>query len=298
MSKHEMLVTAVREALKQTSMRKLAANAGVSHTTISALLSGKSADVSLNTYQRLMKATESNMRKPVTTHDHAAATFEQVEQAAADRGLNADIGQRDTELECAKYKRVMALEAELDAWKGQLRAAKVQIDELKTDLECSRIDVRKAETLAQVAAKDLQTMTASWKTVSVERDTLQRDLNDANTAYLSSKSQHAVTAQQLADAREQVKCLQDHVWQKTEMTNDLTAQVEKNGDWIRYLDQRIDDLTVERDDLLTQQMQIDTEHTRLQKDAHYARSIAWACGVALLLLVVLMVATAAKGGVL
>lgn len=238
MDQHTTLVTAVREALKQTSMRKLAAKAGVSHTTISALLSGKSSDVSLKTYQRLMTAT------------------------ATDRGLNADIGQRDTELECAKYKRVMALEAEVQAWKGK---------------------VLQAETLAQVTAKDLQTMTASWKAVSVERDTLQRNQKSVQAALDNCKKE-------LIETREQVKCLQSEAATKNVLVDDLMAQVEKNGDWIRYLDQRIDDLTVERDDLLTKQMQIDTEYTKLQKDAHYPRSIAWACGVAFVMLVVLMVA--------
>ncbi len=201
--------------------------------------------------------------KHVTTHDHASATAEQVERAALERGVNADLGGRDTELECAKYKRVMQLEAEVQAWQGQHRAAKVQIDELKTELECSRIDLRKKQEWIdnQDAArnqlqKELQTMTASWKAVSVERDTLQKQLDHGQVKFNELWAAHKDWTQDEAEMREQIETLSKRLTEAK------------------------------------------THCTRLEKDSNYARSIAWACGAALVMLVVLMAATAAKGGVL
>lgn len=110
------------------------------------------------------------MKQKAIIHDHASASFEQVEQAALDRGIKADIGLRDTELECAKYRRVMALEAELDAWQLKCGKERDKSEHLQNEL-------RHAETLTQAYSKDLQIMSASWKAVSVERDNLERGLS-------------------------------------------------------------------------------------------------------------------------
>lgn len=259
MNQHTALVSAVRAALDTgVSMRGLAKTAGVSHTTISKLMSGESLNVSLKTYQRLMSATESNM-KTITTHDHAAATLEAVEQAALERGKGADIGLRDTELECAKYRRVMALEAELDVWqlkcgkerdKSEQQAAKdaAMILGLNMSNECLQNELRKAEALTQAVSRDLQIMTASWKAVSVERDTLEQ-------------------------------------------------QVAKDSAMILGLNMSNDGLQAERDWLHDQLLELGQEYTKLQNAEGKAAAFAGASGIALLLVAIQAMFVAFGGGV-
>ena len=286
MDQHTALVKSVRDALNTgVSMRGLAKQAGVSHATISKLLSDDAVNVSLKTYQKLMAATGGDnpwsrpakftvnratlseqfghldgwiselfkpkndgvdsMKKPVTTHDHASASLAQIEQAALDRGMN-DVPVRDTELECAKYRRVMALEAELDAWQLKCGKERDKSEQLQNEL-------RKTETLAQACSKDLQVMSASWKAVSVERDNLERNL--------SQREQHLKSCENAL----------------------IEAQAERDG------------LKLERDNLHDQLEKADIAYTTLHRDASYAKYVAWACCIASLL-IVLQAAFVAFGG--
>ena len=131
------------------------------------------------------------MKQKAVIHDHAAASMAEVEQAALDRGIKADIGLRDTELECAKYRRVMALEAELDAWQLKCGKERDKSEQLQNEL-------RKAGTLAQACSKDLQVMSASWKAVSVERDNLERNLSQRDL-QLKSCENSLIEAQAVRD---------------------------------------------------------------------------------------------------
>jgi chromosome segregation ATPase len=289
MKEHTALVIAVREALKQTSMRKLAAKAGVSHTTISELVSGKSSDVSLSTYQALMDATatESNMRKPVTTHDHASATAEQVEQAALERGVNADLGGRDTELECAKYKRVMQLEAEVQAWREKAGQARQNAYALQERCKAYEEKIKEKDAWTEIvddARKELQRLLSE---AQAERDELRNKL----------KSYPA----QIKDLEQLAKGNADN-WRavcakNTELQKQLDhGQVKFNELWAAHKDWTQDEAEMrEQIETLSKRLtEAKTHCTRLERDSNYARSIAWACGAALVMLVVLMAATAAK----
>ena len=119
------------------------------------------------------------MKSKVTTHDHPSASLEAVEKAAIER-MN-DVPVRDTELECAKYRRVMALEAELDAWQIKCGKERDKSEQLQNEL-------RHAETIAQAYSKDLQIMSASWKAVSVERDNLERNLSQRDRQLRSCEN--------------------------------------------------------------------------------------------------------------
>ena len=144
------------------------------------------------------------MKKPVTTHDHASASFEQVERAALDLGIKADIGLRDIELECLKYRRVMALEAELDAWQLKCGKERDKSEQLQNEL-------RKAETLAQAYSKDLQIMSASWKAVSVERDNLERELKAVKHSNTLLFKQNLDLKGGIESSKEQVASLHDQL---------------------------------------------------------------------------------------
>jgi len=165
------------------SLRELSRRSGVSHTTIGKILRGGTykSDTAHALYS-LISITP--ISEYVTLHD-------KVEAIAADR-VDADKGAWDVDLNCAKYRRVMQLEAEAVK-------ARVQADELKTELECSRIDVRKAETLAQVYSKDLQTMQASWKAACVQVEQLQKQLDHGQAQFASL---HDAYNQQVDDEAE------------------------------------------------------------------------------------------------
>lgn len=124
----------VQQHLQNTgiSLRELSRRSGVSHTTIGKILRGGTykSDTAHALYS-LISIT------PISEYVTLDAT---VEQLAAQR-VNADLTHHadwDVDLQCAKYRRVMQLEAEAVK-------ARVQADELKTELECSRIDVRRMQ---------------------------------------------------------------------------------------------------------------------------------------------------------
>ena len=132
------------------------------------------------------------MKQKAVIHDHAAASMAEVERAALDRGIKADIGLRDTELECAKYRRVMALEAELDAWQLKCGKERDKSERLQNEL-------RKTEVLAQAYSKDLQIMSASWKAACVQAEQLQKQLDHGQAQFANLQ---AAYDQQIDDETE------------------------------------------------------------------------------------------------
>ena len=197
------------------------------------------------------------MKQKAVIHDHAAASMAEVEQAALDRGIKADIGLRDTELECAKYRRVMALEAEVSVWKlryermkASYNAVSVERDNLCEEKEAMMLGLNVSNERLQ---KDLQIMSASWKAVSVERDKLEDDLKAVKHSNTLLFKQNLDLKGGIESSKEQVASLHD--------------QLEK----------------------------ADIAYTTLHKDASYAKYVARACCIASLL-IVLQAAFVAFGG--
>lgn len=99
---------------------------------------------------------------------------------------------RDTDLECAKYRRVMALEAELDAWQLKCGKERDKAEKLQWSLN-------KSEAFALVVTKDLQIMQASWKAACVQVEQLQKQLDHGQSQF---DSLHEAYNQQVDDERE------------------------------------------------------------------------------------------------
>ncbi len=99
---------------------------------------------------------------------------------------------RDTDLECAKYRRIMALEAELDAWQLKCGKERDKAEKLQWSLN-------KSEASALVVTKDLQIMQASWKAACVRSEQLQKQLDHGHAQF---KSLHDAYNQQVDDERE------------------------------------------------------------------------------------------------
>lgn len=111
-----------------------------------------------------------------------------VEQLAAQR-VNADLTHHadwDVDLQCAKYRRVMQLEAEAVK-------ARVQADELKTELECSRIDVRRMQDVLAQREQHLKSC--------------ENALIEANEKLDNSQQQHSRAVMLLSDDRKEVQRL-------------------------------------------------------------------------------------------
>ncbi len=99
---------------------------------------------------------------------------------------------RDTDLECAKYRRIMALEAELDAWQLKCGKERDKAEKLQWSLN-------KSEASALVVTKDLQIMQASWKAACVRSEQLQKQLDHGHAQF---KSLHDAYNQQVDDEAE------------------------------------------------------------------------------------------------
>lgn len=183
MNEYTFLVRSVRDALNAgESQRSLAKLAGVSHATVSKLLSGKSEDVSLKTYRILLDAAQSVVGRIAMQPQTLDAT---VEQLAAER-VNADLTHHadwDVDLQCAKYRRVMQLEKELEQSKAEVSVWRKKAD--KAGLRACDLDL-----LVQ------------------RRDA---ELNDANAAYLMSKSQHDRDLQLLHNAQDVLAQREQHL---------------------------------------------------------------------------------------
>ena len=90
---------------------------------------------------------------------------------------------RDTDLECAKYRRVMQLEKELNDEKRNFAALEQVHEHVAGNLKsCENALIEAHETITKQ----------------------EQQLNDANTAYLSSKSQHERDLQRLNDAQDKL----------------------------------------------------------------------------------------------
>ena len=162
------------------------------------------------------------MKSKVTTHDHPSASLEAVEKAAIER-MN-DVPVRDTELECAKYRRVMALEAELDAWQIKCGKERDKSEQLQNEL-------RHAETIAQAYSKDLQIMSASWKAVSVERDNLERELKAVKHSNTLLFKQNLDLKGGIESSKEQVASLHDQL----EKADIAYTTLHKDASYAKYV---------------------------------------------------------------
>lgn len=176
------------------SLRELSRRSGVSHTTIGKILRGgeykNKTAYALNT----VILRDSNFAKIVCSADDQPSDF-LLESRSAFETLDATVEQlavqcidadlthvRDTDLECAKYRRVMALEAELDAWQLKCGKERDKAEKLQWSLN-------KSEAFALVVTKDLQIMQASWKAACVQAEHLQKQLDHANSEIVRMDAQ-------------------------------------------------------------------------------------------------------------
>lgn len=176
----------VQQHLQNTgiSLRELSRRSGISHQAIGKILRGGTykSDTAHALYS-LISIT------PISTYKTLDATVEQL----AAQCIDADLTHvRDTELECAKYRRVMALEAELDAWQLKCGKEHDKAEKLQWSLD-------KSEAFALVVTKDLQIMQASWKAACVRSEQLQKQLDHGQAQF---KSLQAAYDQQVDDERE------------------------------------------------------------------------------------------------
>ena len=115
------------------------------------------------------------------------ATLQQQVQQLAAQCIDSDLTHvRDDALECGKYRRVMALEKELNDEKRNFAALEQVHEHVAGNLKsCENALIEAHETITKQ----------------------EQQLNDANTAYLSSKSQHERDLQRLNDANTEIKRL-------------------------------------------------------------------------------------------
>lgn len=223
------------------SLRELSRRSGVSHTTISKIVKG--GEYKSGTADSLLFAIDFYTAGRLKTLDAAVSEInskaaetlhDKVEDIAADR-VDHDKGAWDVDLNCAKYRRVMQLEKELEqskaeasvwrdkAGQARLNARKLQdyadarsrecsyhsekaaelrgaVEQLTADLEAEK---RNFAALEQVHEQREQHLKSCENTL-IEAD---QKLNDANTAWVSLNTQHGTTTQQLRDARAEIKRL-------------------------------------------------------------------------------------------
>ena len=181
----------VQQHLQNTgiSLRELSRRSGVSHTTIGKILRGGTyKSDTANDLIFAMSFYGGDTARPVM-QDKAVETLDAaVEQLAAQR-VNADLTHHadwDVDLQCAKYRRVMALEKELNDEKRNFAALEQAHEHVAGSLKsCENALIEAHETITKQ----------------------EQQLNDANTAYLSSKSQHERDLQRLSDANAEIKRL-------------------------------------------------------------------------------------------
>lgn len=207
----------VQQHLQNTgiSLRELSRRSGVSHTTIGKILRGGTyKSDTANDLIFAMSFYGGDTARPVM---QAETLHDKVEAIAADR-VDHDKGAWDVDLNCAKYRRVMQLEAEVFAWKDQHRAAKAQCEELNIvvsdaqdmieylkrlagedgqkirerdstilDLD-ARMDAAKAEIKRLTALAE--THGQSWKAACVQVEQLQKQLDHGQAKYNELWSAH------------------------------------------------------------------------------------------------------------
>ena len=158
----------VQQHLQNTgiSLRELSRRSGVSHNVVSRVLQSK----------RVRPINHNKLSRTVAI---ARKTLDATVEKLAAQCIDADLTHvRDMDLECAKYRRVMALEAELDAW--QLKCGK-ECGKERDKAEKLQWSLNKSEAFALVVTKDLQIMQASWKAACVQAEQLQKQLDHANS---------------------------------------------------------------------------------------------------------------------
>ena len=158
----------VQQHLQNTgiSLRELGRQAGVSHNVVSRVLQGKRVHpINHNKLSR----TVAIARKTLD------ATVEQlaVQRVNADLTHHADL---DVDLQCAKYRRVMQLEQQLNDANTAYLSSKSQHER----------DLQRLNALSETHGQ-------SWKAVSVERDQLQKQLDHGQAAHSKLCSQLGAT---------------------------------------------------------------------------------------------------------
>ena len=240
----------VQQHLQNTgiSLRELSRRSGVSHTTIGKILRGG----------EYKNSTADALRIAIKPKTLDAA----VEQLAA-QCVNADLihhADWDTDLQCAKYRRVMALEKELNDEKRNFAALEQVHDHVAGNLKsCENALIEAHETITK----------------------LEQQLNDANTAYLSSKSQHERDLQRLNDAQDKLEYMKWLAREDGRKLQDYQAQLDSLQ--VAY-DQQIDDereMLAQIDTLFVERANMRTEYSLMR-----LRVYVWSLIAALVLVLV------------
>ena len=167
------------------------------------------------------------------------ATLQQQVQQLAAQCIDSDLTHvRDDALECGKYRRGMALEKELNDEKRNFAALEQVHEHVAGNLKsCENALIEAHETITKQ----------------------EQQLNDANTAYLSSKSQHERDLQRLNDAQDKLehmkwlagedgRKLQDYQAQFASLHEAYNQQVDDEREMLA----QIDTLFVERANMRTE----------------------------------------------
>lgn len=198
------------------SLRELSRRSGVSHTTISKILRGGTyKSDTANDLVFAMSFYGGDTARPVmqseTLHD-------KVEQLAADR-VDYDKGAWDVDLQCAKYRRVMQLEKELEQTKAEVgvwrkKADKAGLRASELDLLVQRRDAELSDEKRNFAALEqvheqreqhLKSCENALIEAHTELTAANQKLSDANAAYLMLHAQHSKQEQQLSDAQDKLE---------------------------------------------------------------------------------------------
>ena len=179
MNEYTFLVQSVRDAISAgESQRSLAKLAGVSHATISKLLSGKSEDVSLKTYRTLLDAAQGVVGRNAMQPKTLDAT---VEQLAAGR-VNADLTRHadwDVDLQCAKYRRVMQLEKELEQTKTEVEVWRDKAGQARKNAYALQNRLSDSVDVLTQREQHLKSCENALIEAHTQRDDLRTQLSDA-----------------------------------------------------------------------------------------------------------------------
>ena len=115
------------------------------------------------------------------------ATLQQQVQQLAAQCIDADLTHvRDTDLECAKYRRVMQLEQQLNDANTAYLSSKSQHERDLQRLNDANAEIKRLTALSEMQA-------ASWKAACVQVEQLQRQLDQSQAVYSKLCSQLGAT---------------------------------------------------------------------------------------------------------